>query len=563
VAKELDRASCLYLSTLFDQGALAGLSDGQLLERYATARREAAELAFGTLVERHGPMVLRTCRGILRDDHEAMDAFQATFLVLVRKGRSLWVRSSLGPWLHRVACRAAAKARLEAARRRAIERVFAENQRRTHTTIETDDQTAALHEEVNRLPERYRLPIVLCELEGYSCREAARHLGCPVGTVASRLARGRERLRGRLVRRGLAPAAATAVAALSTSSFAAGTPQSLTESTLRLAFWSAAREPGAEAAAASMKQTACASVRLANQVTRSLLMKKLVPFGIVAAAVSACVIGGLAIRPTGAAVAQEPRKAARESKQKTAPPKVEDLFPFMNDKERNKDFVFAEIGNMRPLINDEWGVRFQTREAILYKDGTAKLWRFDQKDPIVPPLRHKGPIRELTFLGSCPSNGPNVLVTTSDDSVKLWDALSGAPLAELPDQVMRPLWLSFAGGRLVTIDSKSKIVTVWDAFTRKAVATIRPSAPDELFDAALSGDGKTVVKIRYGAAAAAELWDVASGRNFATLRPPSAAVTRIYSEGNTALVKSEIAGRDTAFWKVVQSLAPESAEPAR
>ena len=560
MAKELDRASRLYLSTLFDQGALAGLSDGQLLERYATARREAAELAFGTLVERHGPMVLRTCRGILRNDHEAMDAFQATFLVLVRKGRSLWVRTSLGPWLHRVACRAAARARLEAARRRAVERGFAESQRQTRTASETDDQTTALHEEVNRLPERYRLPIVLCELEGYSCRQAARHLGCPVGTVASRLARGRERLRMRLVRRGLAPGAATAVAAHSTSSFAAGTAQSLTESTLRLAFWSAASESAATAE--SMKQHACASLRIADQVSRSLLMKKLVPFGIAAAA-SACVIAGLAIRPTGAAVAQEPQKPARESKQKTEPPKVEDLYPFMNDKERHKDFVFAEIGNMRPLINDERGVRFQTRLAIIYKDGTAKLWRLDQKDPIVPPLRHKAPIRELTFLGSCPSTGPNVLVTASNDSVKLWDALSGALLAELPDQVMRPMWLSFAGGRLVTIDSKSKIVTVWDALTGKAVATILPSAPDALFDAALSSDGKTVVKIRYGTAAAAELWDVATGANFATLRPPSAAVTRIYSEGNTVLVKSEIAGRDAAFWQVVQSLAPASALPAR
>jgi WD40 repeat protein len=218
---------------------------------------------------------------------------------------------------------------------------------------------------------------------------------------------------------------------------------------------------------------------------------------------------------------------------------------------------------MRRLIKDESGVRFQTRLAILYKDGTAKLWRLDQKDPIAPPLRHMGPIRELTFLGSCPSTGPNVLVTTSDDSVKLWDALTGVPLAELPDQMMRPMWLSFAGGRLMTIDSKSKIVTVWDASTHRAVATIRPSTPDESFDAALSGDGKTVVKIRYGAAAAAELWDVASGGNFATLRPPSAALTRIYSEGYAALVKSEIAGRDAAFWQVVQSLAPASAAPAR
>src|SRR5690242_16114294 len=94
-----------HLRTLFSVGVTAGLTDGQLLERFATRRGEAAELAFAALVERHGPMVLRACRGILRDDHEAHDAFQATFLILARKSRTLWVRDSLGPWLHRVACR--------------------------------------------------------------------------------------------------------------------------------------------------------------------------------------------------------------------------------------------------------------------------------------------------------------------------------------------------------------------------------------------------------------------------------------------------------------------------
>src|SRR5829696_3053585 len=116
------------LEALFEAGTLAGLTDGQLLERFATRRRrdDAAELAFAALVERHGPMVLRACRGILRDDHEAMDAFQATFLVLVHKAPSLWVRDSLGPWLHRVACRAAGRARAQARRRRALELGWAE-----------------------------------------------------------------------------------------------------------------------------------------------------------------------------------------------------------------------------------------------------------------------------------------------------------------------------------------------------------------------------------------------------------------------------------------------------
>src|SRR6516165_7795387 len=105
------------LRTLFNVGAVRELTDGQLLERFATERGEAAELAFAVLVERHGPMVFRVCRGVLTDWHDTEDAFQATFLVLVKKARGLWVSDSLGPWLHQVAVRTASAARLDAARR--------------------------------------------------------------------------------------------------------------------------------------------------------------------------------------------------------------------------------------------------------------------------------------------------------------------------------------------------------------------------------------------------------------------------------------------------------------
>src|SRR6516164_9218675 len=110
------------LRTLFNVGAVRELTDGQLLERFATDRGEVAELAFAVLVERHGPMVMRVCRGVLADAHAAQDAFQATFLVLVKRARGLWVRDSIGPWLHQVAYRTASCARTTAARRRRLER---------------------------------------------------------------------------------------------------------------------------------------------------------------------------------------------------------------------------------------------------------------------------------------------------------------------------------------------------------------------------------------------------------------------------------------------------------
>ena len=195
-----------FLGMLFHAGTATGRTDGQLLQWFANGDPEASELAFAAIVERHGAMVLRTCRAVLRDEHDAQDAFQATFLILSRRGATLWVRDSLGPWLHRVARHAAVRARREAVRRMSAER----SGTRTRVEPAADDAGgnefgSLLHEEVDRLPERYRAPIVLCDLEGRTYEEAAQHLGCPVGTLKSRLARGRAQLRGRLIRRGFAP----------------------------------------------------------------------------------------------------------------------------------------------------------------------------------------------------------------------------------------------------------------------------------------------------------------------------------------------------------------------
>jgi RND family efflux transporter MFP subunit len=206
------------LRTLFNVGAVGELTDGQLLERFATERGEAAELAFAALVERHGPMVLRVCRGVLGDADAAQDAFQATFLVLVRRARRLWVRESLGPWLHQVAYRTASCARATAARHRRLERRAALTGQQSPPERDFELERL-LHEEIERLPERYRAPVVLCDLEGRTHEQAARHLGWPVGTVKSRLSRARERLRARLVRRGIgAEAGPLAVAGVLKSS---------------------------------------------------------------------------------------------------------------------------------------------------------------------------------------------------------------------------------------------------------------------------------------------------------------------------------------------------------
>jgi HlyD family secretion protein len=213
------------LRTLYNVGTIGGLTDGQLLEHFATSVGEVAELAFAALVERHQAMVWTTCLAIVRNEHEAEDAFQATFLVLVHKARSLWVRDSLGPWLHQVACRTASCLRRSNIRRHRHERRSAlANAARSHgfqAPLDTD-RNAAIHEELNRLPEKYRAPLILCDLEGRTHREAARFLGWPIGTVKSRQSQGRGLLRHRLAGRGVGLAvAAGAVESLRHSAVAA------------------------------------------------------------------------------------------------------------------------------------------------------------------------------------------------------------------------------------------------------------------------------------------------------------------------------------------------------
>ena len=197
------------IHTLFTAGSCSGLSDRQLLDRFVAGRDAVAELAFATLVERHGPMVLGVCRRILADSHDAEDAFQATFLVLVRQADSIRVDGSLGRWLYGVAMRVAARARTNARRRQAREQsglngIDAESHEFSTTAGDLADLQAILAEEVCKLPAKFQAPIVLCDLEGSTHEAAAQLLGCPVGTIKSRLSRARARLRRGLIRRGVA-----------------------------------------------------------------------------------------------------------------------------------------------------------------------------------------------------------------------------------------------------------------------------------------------------------------------------------------------------------------------
>jgi HlyD family secretion protein len=179
----------------------AALTDAQLLERWIGQRDPAA---FELLMWRHGPMVLNTCRRLLLRREDVEDAFQATFLVLLRKAASIRRREALAAWLHRVACRIAGRARTSEVRRSRREQPLTDAAIDPHIDDPSvRDLYAVVEEEIECLPANYRRAVILCCLQGKSQEEAARILDRPRGTVSSWLTRGRERLRQRLLRRGI------------------------------------------------------------------------------------------------------------------------------------------------------------------------------------------------------------------------------------------------------------------------------------------------------------------------------------------------------------------------
>jgi RNA polymerase sigma factor (sigma-70 family) len=262
---------------LFGRGTIAGLSEGAMLERFVA---NGDDDAFQALMALHGPMVLGVCRRLLFDPNDVDDAFQATFVVLVRKAAGLRDRTLLGPWLHGVARRVALRARANRARRRLREREPNEGDK-TVAASDTDPERelrAVIDEEVGRLPERLRGPVILCYLEGRTYEEAARQLRSTAATVRGRLVQARERLRGRLVRRGVAPSAVLPLVAQGLAPQLPNPSAELLAMTLR------------RASAVRLGQAGSATVSaLADGVLRSLRATRLAAVGL---ALSASVLSG-------------------------------------------------------------------------------------------------------------------------------------------------------------------------------------------------------------------------------------------------------------------------------
>jgi RNA polymerase sigma factor (sigma-70 family) len=262
-----------------------GATDSTLLEQYVTGQDEAS---FEELLHRHGPMVLGVCRRVLSNEADVEDAFQATFLVFVRKAASIRSRSTVSNWLYGVAHNTALKAKEMNRKRLAKEREAGERPRPEAAECDARELQAQLDAELSRLPDRYRAAIVLCDLEGKTIQQAALHLSVPHGTVASRLTRGRALLRKRLQQRGLAVSGAALVAACSHGMLNASVPTNLMLTTVKATRrFAAGQTVGAGALPAAV-------AALTEGVLKTMLRNKLKAATVIVLAVVVLGLGGTA-----------------------------------------------------------------------------------------------------------------------------------------------------------------------------------------------------------------------------------------------------------------------------
>ena len=303
----------------------AGWTDGQLLASFIDHKDEAA---FVALVRRHGPMVFGVCRRLLHNHHDAEDAFQSTFLVLALKASSVRPRERVANWLHGVALRTAMKAKAMTAKRRGREKQVTEMpEPEAAQQDQWRDLQPLLDRELNGLPEKYRLPILLWDLQGKTIKDAAQQLGWPQGSVAGRLARGRKLLAKRLARRGVALSAGSLAAVVSHNAMSAVVPTSLMSTTIKAASLFAAGQ------AAATRAISAKVVALTEGVLKAMLLTKLKPVAALLLLTVLCGIAGLIYK---AEAFEQPNPKAITKAAVEAPPAAKKGEKAMPEKERLK-----------------------------------------------------------------------------------------------------------------------------------------------------------------------------------------------------------------------------------
>jgi RNA polymerase sigma factor (sigma-70 family) len=510
---------------------LAPLSDGHLLERFAA---EGDESALAALIERHGPMVLSVGRRVLRDWHEAEDVFQAAFLVLARRAGRLDRRGSLAPWLHTVAFRLALRARRQSSRWRRSSGPVDDVAMTTNDPEAARELRSVLDEELERLPVKYRAPLVLCYLEGKTVTEAAEHLGWPRGTVGGRLARAKDLMRQRLTRRGVTPGAAFLGPALADQAPAA-LPAGLTASTVKAALSFAAGRASPGAAASTAALLAQGELRTMTQSRLAMTAAALLFLG--AIGVGAVVLGQQALT-------QPPRDDAPKQAAEATPARLDangdPLPPGALTRLGTVRFRHAQVVNVVGFTADDRVV------ASASKDGTLRLWEAATGKELrgfdVSPMT-------ATFGLSADGQTVAAPVPAGDDrtTIRVWDAATGREAHRIEPGTAVSHVLLTADGRLLVWGDRLGI-HLWDLKADEEARVLR--TPEGLIRGlALSADGKTVAAS--GPDHAVRVWEAGTGKELCRVEgtPGTQVHMALSSDGQTLASRAENES-DVRLWDV-------------
>ncbi len=542
------------VDTLFRLGVVAAMTDHELLEKFGADSESECQLAFEAIVRRHGPMVLGVCRRVLHDDHDAEDAFQATFLVLALKAGTVRKRNSLGPWLHSVAARIARRAKLVSRRRKEIpmpsDNIVGPEERDPALA----DLETVLDEELSKLPEKYRLPVVLCYLEGRTQEEVAKELGWTKGTVSGRLARAKALLQHRLVRRGLAPSAGLLAASLTSGTASAAVHGPLLYSTVRAA--TLVSFGGAKTGLVAVGVT-----RLVREALKAMLLGRIAKaatlffmLGVGATAVATQVLGFA--RP-GWLGNPGVRVAVSADRLKPAPraPRIDRFGDTLPSR------VQARLGTTRRRHTARVvGVGFSPagKAAVTAQaDGLVRFW-----DPVTGREE-----QSIDVTGRIPADATSIkqFAIAHDGRYMAAVGFVRHPAASLPvntlwirslseDRPLRTIAVKSIDVQCLAISPDDKTIAtgafagevkLWDVATGDCVKTGTPTANQSVFSLSFSADGKTLATIEQGKGI--KVWEPARDEIRFVAIPATAGTAPFFSaDGRYMAVSTQ--GRQAILW---------------
>ncbi len=531
------------LRALTTAARIDGLTDRELIERFTAGRDEDA---FTALVRRHGPMVLRVCHRVLHNGHDADDVFQATFLVLSHKAASLRRRDSVGCFLHGVAYRLALKARTQFAQRRMHEsRAVLEKQADDPLAeLSVREAQAILDEELLRLPEKYRAPLVLCCLEGRTRDEAARHLGWPAKLVKSRLEQGRERLRSRLCRRGLTLPAALGATLLMEEAAPAALPAML----IRTAVAAARSSNGVSASVALLAESALGSTAIGK--AKIVVVALMLLTGALAAGMGAFAPS----KPPGTqtespAVAKAPGSAAeKQTPMRTdrygdpLPPRALARLGTVRFRpgEAIARIAFSPDGKLLATATQNTEVNANFVSVTLWDRTTGKRLR--------PISIGKKPPVDLVFA----PDGKRLATQDEKGEIHLWEVQTGKQYRRFQGEIrfldftmgMRVIGAGFAfspDGKALAARGPDKAIHLWETATGKELRKFK-GEPEDLAPLAFSRDGQLLATYTEKLI---RLWDVETGKEKTRLRghESSASAPTFSADGKTFSVLAPTPGQ--------------------